>query len=100
MECLSYLSSLFKAPIAPKQGEIEEHLHRLNVLILAYHDARTLADWTELHKETELEWQWFDIHHLQLTSTFHLIQTISGGPPEAYDLRNRFLLPQSESVLS
>ena len=75
MKFFSHLTSLFKAPVPPLQEEIEAHLRRLNVLVLAYQDVKTLADWIETHRETELELQWFDIHHLKLTSTLDPILT-------------------------
>ena len=75
MKLLSHLTSLFKAPVPPLQEEIEAHLRRLNVLVLAYQDVKMSADWIETHRETEMELQWFDIHHLKLTSTLYPILT-------------------------
>ncbi len=71
MKCLSHLTSLFEASVPPAQEEIEQHVRRLNVLLLAYQQVKTLtvAEWRATEREMEMELQWFDIHRLKLTST-------------------------------
>ena len=71
MKFWSRLSSRFKASVPPKQEEIEQHLRRLNELLLAYKQVETMtaAEWLATEREIEMELQWFDIHRLKLTST-------------------------------
>ena len=71
MKFLSHLTSLFKAFVPPAHEEIEQHLRRLNVLLLAYQHIKTLtvAEWRATEREIEMELQWFDIHRLKLRST-------------------------------
>jgi hypothetical protein len=71
MKCLSHLSSRFKASVPPTQEDIEQHLCRLNELLLLYQRLKTMTA-TELiatEREIEMELQWFNIHRLKLTST-------------------------------
>lgn len=71
MKFWSRLRSRFKSSAPPTQDEIEQHVRRLNALLLAYKQVETMtaADWIATEREIELELQWFDIHHLKLTST-------------------------------
>ena len=71
MKFLSQLTSRFKASLPPTQEEIEQHVRRLNVLLLAYKQVETMtvAEWMATEREIEMELQWFDIHRLKLTST-------------------------------
>jgi len=71
MKYLSHLSSRFKACVPPAQEDIEQHLRRLNELLLLYQRLKTMTA-TELiatEREIEMELQWFDIHRLKLPST-------------------------------
>ncbi len=71
MKFLSSLTSRFKASMPPAQEEIEQHLCRLNSLLLAYKRVKimTAAEWMATEREITMELQWFDIHRLKLTST-------------------------------
>jgi hypothetical protein len=71
MKCLSHLSSRFKACEPPAQEEIEQHVRRLNELLLLYQRLKTMTatEWMATAREIEMELQWFDIHRLKLTST-------------------------------
>ena len=66
-----HLIRLFKASVPPAQEEIEQHLRRLNALLLAYQQVKSMsvAEWMATEREIEMELQWFDIHRLKLTST-------------------------------
>ena len=67
----SRLSGRFKASVPPTQEEIEQHLRRLNALLLAYQQVKTMtaAEWLATEREIDMELQWFNIHRLKLTST-------------------------------
>ena len=71
MKCLSHLSSRFKASVPPTQEDIEQHLCRLNELLLPYQRLKTMTatEWIATEREIEMELQWFNIHRLKLTST-------------------------------
>jgi hypothetical protein len=71
MKFWSHLISRFKASVPPAQEEIEQHLRRLNALLLAYKQVKTMtvANWMATEREIEMELQWFGIHRLKLTST-------------------------------
>jgi hypothetical protein len=71
MKFLSQLTSRFKASLPPTQEEIEQHVRRLNVLLLAYKQVETMtvAEWMATEREIEMELQWFAIHRLKVTST-------------------------------
>ena len=70
--CHSYL---FKPSMPPAQEEIEQHVRRLNELLLAYQRFKTMTapEWIATQREVEMELQWFAIHHLKLTSTSYPI---------------------------
>jgi hypothetical protein len=57
MKCLSQLSRLFKAAVPPAPEEIEQHVRRLNLLLLAYQQLKTLtvAEWRATEREMEME---------------------------------------------
>ncbi len=71
MKCLSHLSRWFEACEPPTQDEIEQHVRRLNKLLLLYQRLKTMTatEWMSTQREIEMELQWFDIHRLKLTST-------------------------------
>src|SRR2546429_613287 len=71
MKCLSHLSSRFRACVPPTQEEIEQHVRRLNELLLLYQRLKrmTATEWIATEREIEMELQWFNIHRLKLTST-------------------------------
>src|SRR5947209_13040447 len=75
MKFLSQLTSWFKVYVPPAQEEIEQHLHRLNMLLLAYQQVKTMtvAEWMATEREIEMELQWFAIHRLKLMSTSYPI---------------------------
>ena len=66
-----HLIRLFKASVPPAQEEIEQHLRRLNALLLAYQQVKSMsvAEWMATEREIEMELQWFAIHRLKVTST-------------------------------
>jgi hypothetical protein len=99
MKCLSHLTSLFKASVPPAQEEIEQHLRRLNVLLLAYQRIKTLkvAEWIATEREMEMELQWFDIHHLKLTSTSSPILPTAVPSADVIGLKSQLTLTRSPS---
>jgi hypothetical protein len=99
MKCLSHLTSLFKASVPPAQEEIEQHLRRLNVLLLAYQRIKTLtvAEWIATEREMEMELQWFDIHHLKLTSTSSPIRPTAVPSADVIGLKSQLTLTRSPS---
>ncbi len=99
MKCWSHLTSLFKASVPPAQEEIEQHLRRLNVLLLAYQRIKTLtvAEWIATEREMEMEVQWFDIHHLKLTSISSPILPTAVPSADAIGLKSQLTLTHSPS---
>jgi len=99
MKCLSHLTSLFKASVPPAQEEIEQHVRRLNMLLLASQQIRTLtmAEWLVTDREIEMELQWFDIHRLKLTSTSYPILPTAVQSADAIGLKSQLTLTHSPS---
>jgi hypothetical protein len=75
MKYLSYITNLFKASEPARYEEIALHISRLNVLLQAYQQIKTMtvAEWQATEREIEMELQWFDIHRLKLTSASYPI---------------------------
>lgn len=75
MKCLSYITKLFKGSEPVGHEEIALHVDRLNALLQAYQQIKTMtvAEWQATEREIEMELQWFDIHRLKLTSTSYPI---------------------------
>ena len=75
MKFLSRYLGLFKTSVPTAQEDIEQHLRRLNELLLLYQQFQTMtaAEWTATQREIEMELQWFDINGLKLTSTSYPI---------------------------
>ena len=71
MKFWSRLSRRFRESVPPTQEEIEQHLRRLNALLLTYEQVKTMtaAEWLATEREIEMELQWFNIHCLKLTCT-------------------------------
>ncbi len=90
MKCLSHLISRFKACAPPTQEEIEQHVRRLNALLLAYQQVKilTVAEWSATEREMEMELQWFDIHRLKLTSTSYPILPTAVQSADAIGLKS------------
>ncbi len=90
MKFLSHLTGLFKASVPSSHQEIEQHLHRLNVLLLAYQHVKTLtvADWSATEREIEMELQWLDIHRLKLTSTSYPLLPTAVHSADAIGLKS------------
>jgi hypothetical protein len=82
MKCLSHLSGLFRACEPPAQEEVEQHVRRLNELLLLYRRLKTMraTEWMAARREIEMESQWFDIHRLKLTSTSYPIAAHAADP--------------------
>jgi hypothetical protein len=99
MKFLSHHPSLFKASVPPAQEEIEQHLCRLNVLLLAYQRFKTMtaAEWIATEREIEMELQWFDIHRLKLTSTSYPILPTAVYSADAIGLKSHLTLTHSPS---
>jgi len=99
MKYWSHLTSLFKASVPPAQEEIEQHLRRLHVLLLAYQQIKTLtaAEWRATEREMEMEVQWFDIHRLKLPSTSHPILPTAVQSADAIGLKSQLTLTHSPS---
>jgi hypothetical protein len=99
MKYLSHHNSLFKAPVPPAQEEIEMHLGRLNVLLLAYQRFKTMTaeEWIATEREIEMELQWFDIHHLKLTSTSSPIPQTAVQSADAISLQSQLTFTHSPS---
>lgn len=75
MKYLSYITNLFKASEPAGHEEIALHIDRLNALLQAYQQIKTMtvAEWQATEGEIEMELQWFDIHRLKLTNTSYPI---------------------------
>jgi hypothetical protein len=75
MKFLPHHLGLFKTCVPPSQEGIQQHLHRLNELLLANQRFKTMTatEWIGTEREIEMELQWFDIHQLKLTSTSYPI---------------------------
>jgi hypothetical protein len=99
MKCWSHLTSLFKASVPPAQEEIEQHVRRLNMLLLAYQQIKTLtvAEWRATEREMEMEVQWFDIHRLKLPSTSSPILPPAVPSADAIGLKSQLTLTHSPS---
>ena len=99
MKFLSHYTSLFKASVPPAQEEIERHLHRLNVLLLAYQHIKTMTagEWIATEREIEMELQWFDINRLKLTSTSNPILPTAVHSSDAIGLKSQLTLSHSLS---
>jgi hypothetical protein len=99
MSCLSHLSSRFKIPAPPAHEEIEQHIRRLNVLLLAYQQLKTLtaAEWSATEREMEMEVQWFDIHRLTLTSTSSPLLPTAVQSADAIGWKRRLTVRHSPS---
>lgn len=99
MNGLSHITSLFKPSVPPTQEEIEQHVRRLNELLLAYQQFKTMstAEWLATEREIEMELQWFDIHHLKLTSTSYPIPQTAVQSTDAIGVKSRLTLTQSPS---
>jgi hypothetical protein len=99
MKCLSQLSRLFKAAVPPAPEEIEQHERRLNLLLLAYQQLKTLtvAEWRATEREMEMEVQWFDIHRLTLTSTSSPLLPTAVQSADAIGWKRRLTVRHSPS---
>ncbi len=99
MKFLSSFTSRFKASVPPAQEEIEQHLRRLNVLLLAYKRVKimTAAEWIATEREINMELQWFGIHRLKLTSTSYPILPTAVHSADAIGLKSQLTLTQSPS---
>jgi len=94
MKFLSHHKSLFKKSVLPAQEDIEQHLRRLNELLLLYQQLKTMTatEWIATEREIEMELQWFDIHHLKLTSTSYPIPRTAVCAPSRHKF---FFKPQT-----
>ncbi len=99
MKFLSQHTKLFKAAVPPVQEEIEEHIRRLNELLLAYQQFKTMTatEWIATEREIEMELQWFDIHHVKLTSTASPIPLTAVQSTDAIGVNRQLTLTHSPS---
>jgi hypothetical protein len=95
----SPFSSFFKASVPPAQEEIEQHLRRLNMLLLASQQIKTMTvvEWRATDREIEMELQWFDIHRLKLTSTVYPILPSAVQSADTIGLKRHLTLTHSPS---
>ncbi len=91
MKCLSHLSRWFEACEPPTQDEIEQHVRRLNKLLLLYQRLKTMTatEWMSTQREIEMELQWFEIHRLKLTSTSYPILPTAVHSADAVGLKSQ-----------
>jgi hypothetical protein len=91
MKFRSRHSYLFKPSMPPAQEEIERHIRRLNELLLAYQQFKTMsaAEWLATEREIEMELQWLDIHRLKLTSTAYPISPTAVQSTDASGVKSQ-----------
>ncbi len=99
MKYLSHLTRLFKASVPPAQEEIEQHVCRLNRLLLAYQQIKTLTatEWSAMERELEMEVQWFAIHRIKLNSTADPLLSTAVPTADAIGLKSHLTLTPSSS---
>jgi hypothetical protein len=91
MKYLPYLISLFRTVMPAEDEEVALHIGRLNELLLAYQQVKTMtaAEWQATEREIEMELQWFDIHHLKLTRISYPVRLASVQTASATGLKRR-----------